>query len=452
MRCGFFESEITPPLGASMYGYGVTRLASGLRSRLYAKAAVLETEDGLVAMLAVDAEKLPVGIIKTVRERVSRYTPILPENILLAATHSHTSGPVYANGGLYKGINVKGNELIADDKLDDLTLRITAMKAADAIILAWQRLRPAVVQFGSENAEGISFVRQYILRDGSVRTNPKRADIERPYANPDTHLPVLFFTTPEGDPLGAITSFALHHDTDTDKKSDSDISADYSGYVSRELRRHFGEDFVTVFFSGFCGNINHFNYGGTVFAMPSKEIGGAVSQKLLAAIHSAEPMHGPVCSLRETVPIPKRRLEPGFLDRVKYLLKNPPSEGQAVNIANPDSDLFKYSRGPAIVEFFDTDNRELYLDVQVIRVGDCLICAVPWEIFSQFGEKIRNELHTDKIILVSMANEDATQGYIPTPELFLPTVYESSVASAKLDPSAGDMLADTVISLGRQLA
>lgn len=452
MRCGFFESEITPPLGASMYGYGVTRLASGLRSRLYAKAAVLETEDGLVAMLAVDAEKLPVGIIKTVRERVSRYTPILPENILLAPTHSHTSGPVYANGGLYKGINVKGNELIADDKLDDLTLRITAMKAADAIILAWQRLRPAVVQFGSENAEGISFVRQYILRDGSVRTNPKRADIERPYANPDTHLPVLFFTTPEGDPLGAITSFALHHDTDTDKKSDSDISADYSGYVSRELRRHFGEDFVTVFFSGFCGNINHFNYGGTVFAMPSKEIGGAVSQKLLAAIHSAEPMHGPVCSLRETVPIPKRRLEPGFLDRVKYLLKNPPSEGQAVNIANPDSDLFKYSRGPAIVEFFDTDDRELYLDVQVIRVGNCLICAVPWEIFSQFGEKIRNELHTDKIILVSMANEDATQGYIPTPELFLPTVYESSVASAKLDPSAGDMLADAIISLGRQLA
>ena len=55
MRCGFYEKEITPPLGQSVPGYFCARPAMDVWDKLYAKAAVFEGENGIVAVLILDA-------------------------------------------------------------------------------------------------------------------------------------------------------------------------------------------------------------------------------------------------------------------------------------------------------------------------------------------------------------------------------------------------------------
>lgn len=44
MQCGFYETEITPPLGTMIPGYFTKRVNQGVKQKLYAKAAVLENE------------------------------------------------------------------------------------------------------------------------------------------------------------------------------------------------------------------------------------------------------------------------------------------------------------------------------------------------------------------------------------------------------------------------
>ena len=70
------------------------------------------------------------------------------------------------------------------------------------------------------------------------------------------------------------------------------------------------------------------------------------------------------------------------------------------------------------------------------------------EMFSQFGEKIKAGSPTERNILIE---QTVAHGYIPTPELFLPTVYESSYSSAKFEECAGDKIADKAVELAKEL-
>lgn len=42
LKCAFYETEITPPLGCTIPGYFNTRYGSDVKDRLYAKAVVMD--------------------------------------------------------------------------------------------------------------------------------------------------------------------------------------------------------------------------------------------------------------------------------------------------------------------------------------------------------------------------------------------------------------------------
>ena len=76
LKCGFYESDITPPLGCSIPGYFRKRLGEDVRDRLYAKAACISDGKTEVAILSVDNvgfySKIRAGIQKRVEE--NKYT------------------------------------------------------------------------------------------------------------------------------------------------------------------------------------------------------------------------------------------------------------------------------------------------------------------------------------------------------------------------------------------
>ena len=92
-KIGLYEREITPLFGNSLCGYFNVRLVDGVKEKTYAKAVVIEKDDTTVAMLAIDACESDDGLINAIRERVKKYIDIKDENLLIAATHSHTAGP-----------------------------------------------------------------------------------------------------------------------------------------------------------------------------------------------------------------------------------------------------------------------------------------------------------------------------------------------------------------------
>jgi hypothetical protein len=158
MRIGFYESDITPPLGGFLWGHYHDVRATGVMDRLYARAAVLEGEDGTcAAFVTVDSCALPPMIHDIVTKRIEEYTGIPASNVCISSNHTHWGAPVSDSPEI---------GCFADETYRDVFFRLTA----DAVTLAYRRLAPAEAFYGEGEADGIAFSRNYILKDGRVVT------------------------------------------------------------------------------------------------------------------------------------------------------------------------------------------------------------------------------------------------------------------------------------------
>ena len=94
------------------------------------------------------------------------------------------------------------------------------------------------------------------MKDGTVRFNPGvlNPDIVRAAGPIDPSVGMVFFQNAGGkDTLAGLVNFALHLDT----TGGTLYAADYPYFVEQNLREKFGRDFVLLFGTGTCGDINH---------------------------------------------------------------------------------------------------------------------------------------------------------------------------------------------------
>src|SRR4051812_44415786 len=101
LRAGAGRSDVTPPTGYPLLGWarGDAR-ATGQHTRLYARAVVLERGGRKLALVAVDANSIPGGMVKHAIDRV-RPRGFDETNVIVAASHTH-GGPTGFSNFLFK--------------------------------------------------------------------------------------------------------------------------------------------------------------------------------------------------------------------------------------------------------------------------------------------------------------------------------------------------------------
>lgn len=425
MRVGFYECDITPPLGGNMPGYYRVNPAQNVFERLYAKACVIEEDGKYAAIVALDTCEYVDEMTKIVHDRVFEYTGIPAESICIHVVHTHKGAPV--------------EECPWVGQRPDFEYRKVYYRlAADAIILAYLRMTPAVAKFGQSKLEGVAFNRNYVQKDGKIVSFSPRGELDHMLAGTDTDFPVLVFES-EGKPLGALVSFACHQDC-TGREVNG-YSSDYSGVMGKELKRIYGEDFVSVFMIGTAGDINHLPIDPEERSkMPPfyyREIGKRAAHAAMEAIANAIPVGGGVAVCREEISIPRRQAEPMETQRqLDEWLK----EGNLMRVRN----LLYYSKV----------NRESHsvLPLQVIRIGDVGIYVMPGEIYVNFGLAIKKRSKFAHHFVIE--NSNAFGGYIPTPEAFAPEsdLYEKSLCfGSRHVPEAGDMMVEKLLEMAERV-
>lgn len=78
----------------------------------------------------------------------------------------------------------------------------------------------------------------------------------RPWAKSTPEVLVIKIESMEGELLGVVTNYACHLDT----VSGNRYCPDYPGELERVLKRVYGPDVVSIFLTGACGNINHYDF------------------------------------------------------------------------------------------------------------------------------------------------------------------------------------------------
>lgn len=145
MRCGFYETEITPPLGTTIFGHCERRVNVGVRDKLYSKACVLEHNGKYCAMLVMDSLTVPASFPAFIRQYVHEKTGIDPNALLITATHAHTAFPYTGDSGIHKAPNVMENEPELNPALDKQTLDMIRLLSASVRVIEYYGQDPDAV-------------------------------------------------------------------------------------------------------------------------------------------------------------------------------------------------------------------------------------------------------------------------------------------------------------------
>jgi neutral ceramidase len=233
VEIGFASVDVTPPIGHRMSGYFYERFSTGVHNPLQAKAIVFRQGDERFAWVFCDLLGVPSTVSSVVRNSAAAETGIPRQNIFIAATHTHT-GPLYF-GPLRDFFHAQTIKLTGKDEHEatdyarELTGKLTELIAAAAAATKPTELSLAVVP-----QPGLAFNRRYILKDGSVATNPGKLNpnIARPAGPTDVDLSLLHFRR-QAKPVACLSLFALHLDT----TGGADYAADFPFYLERDPPR-----------------------------------------------------------------------------------------------------------------------------------------------------------------------------------------------------------------------
>lgn len=419
MKGAFYEKEITPPLGSDMPGYYCHRYAESVMDRLYVKAFVSEAGGDYAAIIVIDACYLTRDICEAIAQRVQDLTGIPSRHVAVCATHTHNGIPVEKTG---------------ENDADLAFLEILIKLSADCAVLASQRLEVCTFWYGAEQVEDVAYNRIYEMKDGSFRTNPigEKDKALRQYSGVDSELPALLVKNAQGEPMGTIWSFACHHDTVARSLS---ISSDYSGIASSELKRVYGEDFISMYVAGASGDINNWPPELTeVQREQHRVIGKKLADALTGIFKKA------VRSERDSIRCCKDDLILGVRRASAEEIKRAKAMTEDTEYSNKFGTPGEATMSEALLEYEALDLKNRSVPLQVIFLGDVGFFTFPGEMFHQFGEMVKKANPSKKTLVATVANDNI--GYVPVRELFGTDIYEAQLCMGSfLEPDAGYLMA-----------
>ncbi len=423
---GAAEIDITPPKGYRMAGYYNERRNTGVKDPLMAKALVFRQGGATAVLVFCDLIGVPAAVASKAREAIASELRTSASQVGIAATHSHT-GPLYY--GMMKNVlNERAPE--AEDRYP----QFLAGRLLEVALQAAKAATPAELRVGAAEERGLSFNRRFHMKDGSVRTNPGslNPDIVNAAGPIDPAVPIVLVADDRG-PVASLTVFACHCDT----VGGTEFSADYPGFLARELRASMGSKFISAFGAGTCGNINHLDVSRKE-RRPTREIGVTLGQDVLAASPTLKPIAPALAMKTGRVELPKQIRTP---EQLAYARSN------VGKVGSKDLPFLDQVRICTTLHLEELPAR-MPLDVQVLRLSrDVAVVLLPGEIFVEHGLAIKARSPFATTIVVELANDNCA--YVPTREAFAQGAYE--VENSRLAPGGGEALVDEALRLLTEL-
>ncbi len=252
LQAGFARVDVTPPLGSYLSGYFEARYADGERDPIQLNAIAMAGGEEKVVVITSDFLGIRENFATRIRDIIAKRTGIAADHVMVTALHQHTSIALR---------EAPDNNVPEDHDYMQLLYR----KFADVAQMAIADLSDATMNYAEEQCEKeLSFVRRYLLKDGTVKTNPGAdkyvGQIVGPTEDSDNTVRLVKFVR-EGKPAIALVNFSTHPDVIGGTK----ISADWPGFVRRFVEKEH-EDTLCMLLNGCQGDTNHIN-----FMLPTKE-------------------------------------------------------------------------------------------------------------------------------------------------------------------------------------
>lgn len=366
LRAGVARIDLTPPLEmkAALGGYGerMSRPATGVHDRIWAKALVLRDGEQRRVIVTADVLAFPPGLRQSVAEAVSA-DGWRAEDLLLLASHSHTSFDLTA-------LNPKNTFKIPQLGLYHPELREwTVAKLAEVIRLAARD--PAAVSVGS----------------GMKTLEGWNRNRRRPGGVADRDLTLARLDTAEGKPLAVLVNWTAHP-TFMDPRH-MDFSGDWPGHLQRTLEALIGSGVTVLYFNGAEGDQSPTPRpnGGSAWEQ-AECYGRELALEAWRVWQGIQPQAAPSFAWRvDAVPLPARVAHPDFM-----------------KTGGAEYGLDERNVGALLDRMCPTNTVST-----AARLGDLVIAGVPGEMAAGLGLEIkatvRRQTGAKYVAIGGLANE-----------------------------------------------
>jgi hypothetical protein len=445
LKAGAAVADITPKeFPMNMPGGFNANLATTAHDPLNARALVLDDGKTQVVWVVIDNLGVPKKVVAEAKELAAKATGIPVEHMLVSGTHTHS------------GVNPADEPSAADAKA--VAYRQVMLEGiSQAIIRAHASLRPAAVGAAARPLTHEVFNRRWYLKPGKMPPNPfgeydqvkmnpgTSPDVlDRPAGPTDPDISVLSVVDAKRKPLALFASYSLHYVGGTPA---GQVSADYYGEFARLMpsRLGAGEGFVAAMSNGTSGDINNVPF---LVGRPPR---APFEQIRIVAGEAADVAWQAV----RDIPKHQNNVVLGVRQRLVTLKYRKPTKEQLLYaqaiLAIKDKEAI--ARLPRLAQDYaartlSAANRpEETVDVilQTIRVGDVVLCAVPFETFAETGLELKQKSPFGRTIVIGIAN--GKHGYLPTPRHHELGGYETWLGTNQVQKDASEIVVRNLVEM-----
>lgn len=426
IHVGWGESDVTPDKKVMLAG-GSADLSEGINDRLKVTAMAVVGEDSgeCAVFVSCDRVSVPSGILESCRETIKNRIPGLnPLNIIMNATHTHSAPRIVGENMLavpdgimfpeeYAGIFVRG--------------------AVDAACRAWEDRRPSGISYGMGFAV-VGYNRRVAFSNGirkmyAITDDPLFSHIE----GYEDHSIDLLFVWDENDNLrGVVINLAC---PSQETESVPLVSSDFWHEAKEEVRKELGENLFILAQCAPAGDQSPHRpqlYQRAVTRMLElkgismrREIGKRVAAAVKDVLPPArkdmkrEMVFKHIC---KRINLPKWIIPDEVYDHAR-------SEYDRLEKETPvsDSDRMRRSgrmgRCRRLMRRYEGQSGEkaLPMELHVIRLGDIAFATNSFELFLDFGLRIKARSRAVQTFLIQLAAgvpggwySTSSGGYLPS--------------------------------------
>lgn len=444
---GFATADITPTVGMERPGDYMKKRLEGVHDPVKVRASVFDSGDDAVVIVGVDTLGLPADVCADARARIVERLGIPEHHVMLAASHTHSGGPVK---GLRPEQFADAPELICTLAVEE-SVNSSALhrdwvigQIVSAVSRAHGARQPATVNVGTGREDSVLFNRRFRMRNGRVYTHPGKGnpDIVEPEGPVDPTVGVIGAWSVDNELLGCIVNYGCHCTT----FSATDVSADYVFGIERTVQGVFGPDATVVYLPGAAGDVTQVDnrsmrqreFGAEWLQRVGVSVGAEVLKVLVSAPKGAG---GPVAALSSVFSVGRRRPDPARLNAAR-----------AVIAADRRDAEWLFAKELLLLDYLVEREPRADVEVQAIQVGPAVLLANQCEYFASAGLALKAASPFPYTFVVTLAN--GTYGYMPPRESFEPSGggYETvATSTSNLEVGTAERIRDECLALAAKL-
>ena len=409
LRAGAAVVDITPALGVANGGV----IARGgpvthIHDELHARCLVLDDGATRLAIAICDMRMLGGEVVARAKSLAGEATGLAPENILIAATHTHAAPAMVG---------------IHPEPRDRAYAEFVARRIADGITRAGHHLAPAKVGWGFGSAPQHVHNRRWFMKPVAIAANPfgggsdevkmnppRGTDLLKPAGPVDPQLSVLDVRHTDGRPLALLANYGLHY---VGGYQAGHVSADYFGLFADRVQGLLGADrqhppFVAMMSNGTSGDVSNNDFRAKPERLPAwvkmqrvaNDLAGKVAKVVGNIGHHAT---APLAATATELQLGVRRPDDARLAWARRTLANDTDPKRLTRPEIYAQEALALAKFPARVPVV----------LQAFRIGDLRIITVPCEMFAETGLALKQEAGLGPLFIIELAN--GYRGYLPTP-------------------------------------